>query len=231
MDYEVYCISHKRSQNVVKIQETCGENLTWIVGKDDLPSYFEAGAKNVAVGGGLCESRNMALERAFANEKICIQISDDLKRIWWIEDKESKKEISFSSAVHELLFDLNQFRAKLAGVAPTSNAYFFNKEHHFTQFVVGDMIAVAPCPLRFDTSLKLKEDYDFTVQHLIKYGLVVRNNRIAPEFLHRTNKGGAVDYRTAGREQEAIQYLTTKWPGWFRPNPRRPNEILLANRS
>lgn len=228
--FKVYCISHMRPDNVKKIEEAVGGEVIWVVGKGEGETYQAHGATNIIEGGGLCESRNAALDHAFAIDHICVQISDDLKRIWWLQDKKTKTEMEFEVAVKILINDMESFRGHLAGVAPTANPYFLNKEHHFTQFIVGDMIAVRPCDLRFDTQLKLKEDYDFTVQHLKKFGIVVRVNRIAPEFLHRTNKGGAVDYRTAEREQEAIAYLNIKWPGWFRPNPRRDNEILMANR-
>lgn len=226
---QVYCISHKRPSNVEKIHALCGP-VTWVVGQGEANDYFAAGAQKVIEGGGLCESRNAALEDAFRAGQICIQISDDLRRLWWILDKKNKCALPFAEAIKEMEKAVVDFRAKLIGVAPTANAYFFNKEHHFNQFIVGDMIAVAPCDLRFDTNLKLKEDYDFTAQHLQKFGLVVRLNRIAPEFLHRTNPGGAVDFRTAEREQHAIAYLKNKWPGWFRDNHRRPNEILMTFR-
>jgi hypothetical protein len=118
----------------------------------------------------------------------------------------------------------------LAGVAPTSNPYFSdpNKRIVTHKFIVGDLIIVSPeTDLRFDENLKLKEDYDYTLQHLHRYGGAARVDSIMAMFKHRTNPGGAVAFRTAEREQEAISYLKAKWPGEIRDNPRRENEILM----
>jgi len=73
----------------------------------------------------------------------------------------------------------------------------------------------------------LKEDYDYTLQHLRAYGQVARLNRIMPTFRHRSNAGGAVAYRTPDLEVQAIAYLRAKWGDCIRPNTRRPHEVLL----
>lgn len=84
-----------------------------------------------------------------------------------------------------------------------------------------------PCDLFFDEKLRLKEDYDYTAQHIKKFGGVVRANGILATFAHRKNKGGVVAIRTAEIEQESILRLMQKHPGFFKENPRRANEILM----
>jgi hypothetical protein len=116
---------------------------------------------------------------------------------------------------------------KLAGVAPTSNPFYGSTTLKLRHFIVGDLMLAAPNPLRFDPAFALKEDYDYTCQHLARYGGVVRVDWILASFRHRTNKGGAVDVRTPELEQEAIVRLKEKWPDWIRDNPRRENEVLL----
>lgn len=226
--YNTYVISHKRAKNVEKIQKLVGDCI-WVVGDGESQAYLDAGARYVIEGGGLCASRNKALDHAFAENHICIQISDDLSKLEIIDNEveKTKRPASFRECADYLIESMNKNHAKLSGVAPTANAFYYQKEFNFSSFIVGDFIAVKPSPLRFDEKMRLKEDYDFTVQHLKKYSSIVRANKILASFAHRTNKGGAVDYRTSELEQQSIAYLMDKWPGWFKLNPRRNNEILM----
>lgn len=229
----VTVISHLRSKNVPMLSQLIG-NATWIVGKGEREAYEMAGAEFVDEGGGLCESRNHALKRAFALGVPCIQISDDLKKLelgFHDGDKKKAKPISFEDAVSSILKTMDEHKLMLGGVAPTANLFYFNKEVSTNLFVIGDFIIVKPCQLFFDEKLKLKEDYDYTIQHFRKFGGAVRRNDILASFLHRTNAGGACASRTSKLEQESIAYLKKKWPNMIKDNPRRPDEILLARSS
>jgi hypothetical protein len=89
------------------------------------------------------------------------------------------------------------------------------------------MLFVKPCDLLFDEKLTLKEDYDYTLQHLKKYGNTFRYQKYLFEFQHYKNKGGAVDYRTETEEQKNINYLFAKWGAKIKLNIKRKNEILI----
>jgi hypothetical protein len=118
----------------------------------------------------------------------------------------------------------------LGGAAPTANAYFYTgRAVNNVGFVVGDMVLIDTASrLRWDEKLKLKEDYDFTAQHIARHGGVARSNDILAEFVHRSNAGGAVDFRNEDEEQRAIRYLREKWgKNIFPDNKKRPNEILF----
>ena len=52
---------------------------TWIVGRGETDLYKEKGAKHVVEGGGLCASRNKAIEIAKSNKRVCVEMSDDLE--------------------------------------------------------------------------------------------------------------------------------------------------------
>lgn len=79
--------------------EGTGVRPTWIVGAGETAAYRAAGASDVRVGGGLCESRNMAIDIASAADKgkgrLCVQLSDDLSTVHFCE---SRKECSMSLA-------------------------------------------------------------------------------------------------------------------------------------
>lgn len=227
-------ISHLRAQNVPAMQQLVGD-ATWYVGHGEGEEYRRAGASYVVESGALCRSRNAILDDAFAHNAIALELSDDLKKIEYAIDKENKNKtlLSITDAIALMLEGAQKNGAMLVGTAPTNNAFFFNpaKPYHTQAFIVGDMILVKPTDLRFDERLKLKEDYDYTMQHIMKYGCVARVNSLLPTFLHRSNPGGACDYRNARREQRAIRFLKKKWPGFIVDNSRRPNEILLKIKS
>jgi hypothetical protein len=228
-------ISHKRPQNVAAMGALIG-NATWFVGAGEAQAYRDAGAEFVVEGGGLCASRNAALDHAFAIGAPCVELSDDLKKLQIAIPNGQKNvagSLSFAEAVTLMRRRLDDFGFKYGGVAPTANPYFFhaNRPVSTNLFVVGDFIIVAPSEPRFDENMRLKEDYDFTLQHMRAYGGVVRSNDILASFLHRTNAGGACAVRTSALEQESIAYLKQKWPGAIRDNSRRPDEILLVKGS
>lgn len=228
MSYRVYVISHLRPKAVEKMSLWVGA-ATWCVGTGEGPTYQAAGAERVVETGGLCRSRNWALEDAFARGVACVQVSDDLRGLARIDEigKNAKTKIPLRTAVEHMMTVMARVGARYAGCAPTANPFFTQREVSTRHFIVGDFITVLPTELRFDEGLRLKEDYDFTAQHLQKYGAVARCDTLMAQFAHRTNAGGAVSYRTSEKEREAIDHLKVKWPGWFVDNPRRPDEILL----
>lgn len=231
-DIMVFVISAGRPMNVPKMETLAGGiPLTWVVPLDEVGDYKSVVHRGEVFGGGnLMDSRNLALGYAQWREKHCVQLSDDLRmlRLTTSKNNSERKPLSMRDAVKRMHNAMRSEDVKLVGVAPTDNAFFYNHEFSRNLFIVGDMIMVhADCPLRFDTVMTLKEDYDYTLQHLQTYGKVIRCNQILASFLHRTNRGGAVTYRSPDREDENIAYLKHKWPGHIFDNPKRDHEVLL----
>lgn len=231
IDAYVSIISARRPDRVEKMHKLVGE-ATWFVAKGDGQAYRQAGARSVVESGALCRSRNAALDAAFKAGVPCVELSDDMssvKEAYVDGGKKRGRPLPFYDAVLKMLAEGAEVGAFLSGVAPTANAYFFRPERPTSTnlFIVGDFIVVRPCALRFDEDLPLKEDYDYTLQHLTEYGQVARCNRVLATFSHRSNSGGAVSYRTAKLEQAVIMRLKEKWPGKIVDNPRRPNEVLM----
>lgn len=229
--YHIAVISHKRAKNVPKVSMALG-NVHWYVGAGEAEEYRAHGAEFVTESGGLCRSRNHAMEDAFAAGKYCVEFSDDIgkvKEAYLDGEKKRCRDIPIHIALDRVKKAMTDTGSYLGGVAPTANPFFWHPDKPVStkNFIVGDFIMIKPCDLRFDEQLRLKEDYDYTLQHLQKYGSVARENGILAVFAHRTNAGGAVAYRTSKTEQEAIDYLKKKWPDNIRDNPRRPDEILM----
>lgn len=225
----VTVISAGRPDSVARMTELVGP-ATWYVPEAEREAYEVRGAKTRPDSGSLCAARNRALEEAFGARVPCVQLSDDLKALRVLRVRDGKKtaeETTFDAVVQTLEEETFKASAYLGGGAPTANPFYASERTATNLFILGDLMFVRPTPLRFDTGLQLKEDYDYTCQHYAEYGAVARVGWIIPDFAHRTNAGGAVAFRTAELEQETIAKLKGKWPGWIRDNAKRPNEILL----
>jgi hypothetical protein len=204
-----------------------GLELHWYVPMPEVMEYYRAGAAFVTgCEGGLSEARNLAL--ADADGRWNVQLSDDLRRLKVLTAL-GAKPVALAGALGVLLNLTQAHEAHLGGAAPTDNALFARGPRlSYDKFIVGDLMVIdsASTP-RFDPAIRLKDDYDFTLQHLATYGIVLRWDHLLASWDHRTNRGGCVAYRTPEVEQADIIQLRAKWPGCIVDNRRRPNEILM----
>ena len=227
--FNVCVISHRRPLNVSKMNECVNIPLNWYVGDNKDKDDYKT---DVIVGGNLCESRNRILKDSWEQDKIAVMIDDDIKGLkeCYIENgKKTTRDITLSEALDIMYKSLNNTRLKLAGVSPTHNPFFCNpnKPIQLKHFIVASMCMVKPCELYFDESFRTKEDYDYTLQHIKKFGGVTRCDTILANFEHYNNAGGVVDYRTDEVEKDSIDKLKNKWGELISDNTRRPNEILI----
>jgi len=228
-----------------------GVSSTWYVDAESLDDYKALGL-NAVVGGKLTPARNMALQDAAREGLVCVQVSDDISKwnYWDVERQDLRGETSFAkanamvkgsrchcisplAAAQYLLAKMRSSDSKpqLGGVFPTCNVSMTigteEVSHH--HFILGDFFVVDKSPCLFDTSITLKEDYDFTCSHIKEHGCVFRCNRMMLSVKHSTNGGGAVSTRdsSGSKERQNIAILMEKWPGVFRMNGRRKDEVVM----
>jgi len=227
MNYNIYVISAGRHDKLNFTFEQ-KNNYIFCVKKGEKYLYQNSGCKNVFETGTLIQSRNAALDMAFSENKICVQLSDDLKKVTTNKNFSFKKQVDIDFAIKELIIVFNKINSVyLMGVPPTSNDFFAKSLISKNTFCIGDLLFIKPNNLRFDTLLTLKEDYDYTLQHIAKYGSCFRYQKYLFEFEHYKNKGGVVDYRTENEEKKNIMILKSKWGDKIRLNSKRKNEILI----
>lgn len=226
MNHNVYVISANR-YNDLPFNKQQKEKYIFCVKNGQKELYEQNGCKQVYNTGNLMDSRNFALEHAFKNNNICIQLSDDIKKVTTNKNFFKKETVSLDEAIQDIVSKFIKIKGvDLMGVPPTDNYFFANKLVLENKFCIGDMLFVKPNELRFDTQLSLKEDYDYTLQHIQK-GKVLRYQKYLFTFKHYSNKGGAVDIRNDKEEQKNIMILKYKWGDKIRLNPKRKNEILI----
>lgn len=236
--------------NVEAQFKASGVQPTWYVDEASLLGYQGLGLKAI-VGGKLIPARNLALEDAATVGKVCVQVSDDIAR-WDYYAGEAKQktlaeanaaakraqryQVSPVAAAQFILAKMRgtpegEARPQLGGVYPLQNMghSFHSDEFSKRNFILGDFFVVDNSKCRFDFTMSLKEDYDFTCSHLQAHGAVLRCNRLVIQAKHETNAGGACSVRdSAGeRERENIRILQRKWPGAILAHPTRANQVVL----
>jgi len=235
MEYIITCISHNRHENIQKFFDIVGTNKITFFVKDqtDVDNYKKNGAIDVIASGSLMDSRNAALEYCFNKGMVCVELSDDLENIMLNDftGKRTKQYVTVIEVLKDIMPNFINSGYYLAGFPPTNNPFFALKEFDLNKFIVGDFLIIKPTTLRFDTNMRLKEDYDFCLQFMKEKGGCIRYAKYLMSFKHYSNKGGAVSYRTEQLEQETIKYLISKWGECITLNTKRKNEILLNKNS
>jgi len=234
---------------VQKQLQEAGVTPTWYVDQESAADYRRLGFK-VEIGGKLTAARNKALHDARRQGKACVQLSDDISGWLYMDGKQAKERTDDAnnaayaaakrivcSPVAAARFMLAKMRAsdsprpRLAGVYPLGSCSraFGGGPFSDKNFILGDFFVADGGTVDFDESMTLKEDYDFTCSHLKAYGSVLRCQRLTLCVKHYSNGGGACTNRDkkGKEEQRNIAILKRKWPGCFRDNPKRRNEVIM----
>lgn len=236
-------VSRGRAYNVKNLLQVIGKfplTLYLYVPENEVEEYqdccdgFDSGAKVIGVKySTLSEKRNIVLGNARDHDKHCIIMDDDLVSIKFAENKTTARPISFNDMISYLYDSLfNQFVGyKAVGIPQIAKLFYFNprQEYSIHNFVVSNIYLIKKeCNIWFDERFKTKSDYDFSLQNIIKYGGILRCNRVLAEFKHWSNKGGLTGIRNPSIDLESIKLLKEKWSGdVIRDNPRRKGEILI----
>jgi len=227
-----------------------GIQPTWYVDAESLEEYRALGLQAV-VGGKLTAARNMALRDASAEGKACVQVSDDISS-WEYHDggQITSRDFDSLNAAHAAAtryivspvaaarFILAKMRActekdrpQLGGVymLESCSQTWASEAISRRNFVIGDFFVVDQSSVRFDESMTLKEDYDFTCSHIKTHGSILRLNRMTLRAKHYSNSGGAVATRDSQglEERRNIEILQRKWPRAIRKHMKRKNEVVI----
>ena len=163
--------------------------------------------------GNVCRIRNRILELEKGNV-VCI-VDDDLQYIGYWE-----KNILHKLTAEEIIPFIEKYTlmaqdlgVHLWGVNVNKDKQVYTEHRPFnTVAYIGSpfMVHIEP-ELRFDESLSLKEDYDFSLQNLNKYRKVFRVNKFHYYVRQKEQVGGVADYRSIEEERRQLKLLQKKW--------------------
>ena len=225
-------VSKGRPETVEKLQSICGP-ATWYVDDDEGELYMEAGAGRIVLDSEYPGKRSHVLDDGFALGLPTFVMDDDVQE-WVLLDRDDDggqivRPATFEEVLGVLFRGLKITGARLAGGPPTPNAFYvdINRPIKTRHFVNCYFHLVLPTHLRYDPTMYVKEDYDYTLQHIREYGAVARCERVLPHFQHERAKGGC-SWRTDEDRDICCARLIEKWGDWVRPHPRRAHEVLLS---
>ena len=219
MKVKFYSPSYKRTEK--SITQIKYPFVKLVVKESEAKEYIKNG-NNVVIcpdeaQGNLCRVRNWILNNLFDKETDCIiLLDDDCKGIgYWEEQNKSvfnPGELEeFCEKMAILCNDLN-FKFWGLNCVEDKGAYMEHKPFGFTQYIGGPFQAhLKDSEIRYDESLPLKEDYDITLQHMLKHGGALRINYAHYNVKQAEQSGGCATYRNLEKEKEQFFMLQRKW--------------------
>tara|TARA_R110000796_G_scaffold207106_1_gene323439 strand:- start:489 stop:1205 length:717 start_codon:yes stop_codon:yes gene_type:complete len=215
MDYKVYIPSKGRAGKVTSDKLFLDSII--ICPENEVSDYKKYHKNVIGVDmnvKGITQTRNWILDNI--KDEWHIQVDDDAIG-FYKHERGKRNNFIDKDIIHNLI--TNQFYTadgwglKAWGLSLAGDYKFYREYQPFsTQKMVGaNIIGIIKNPIRFDTRLKVKEDYDYSMQHIAKYGGILRYMKYGIDVIHLTNKGGCVSYRTKDIEMDAYETLKKKW--------------------
>jgi hypothetical protein len=163
---------------------------------------------------GITNTRNWILD--YNKDNYHIQVDDDALSFHSFESGKLNKFIDperINNIIENQFRTCDEWELKVWGFALASDYKFYREYTPFSTqgFIGANIIGIIQNPLRFDSRLKVKEDYDYAMQHIAKYGGALRFMKYGIDVIHLTNEGGCVSYRTKDVEMDAYEILKAKW--------------------
>ena len=169
------------------------------------------------VQGNKCRVMNHILDCEFKTRAdVVLLVDDDIHRL---ERWRGKKRVRIETAeflpfVEKYSIMARDIGAYLWGVNLSGDTCAYREYTPFstTAYIGGPFQAVMRgCDLRYDERLSLKDDYDFSLQHLNRYRCTFRVNSAYYIARQSEQPGGCSTYRTMERERVQVLALQAKW--------------------
>lgn len=196
----------------------CYPAVQMVVGESEATAYRRSGHQVCpcpdAINGNIARVRNWILDQNQDAGGI-VMLDDDVRYIArWVQRTERR----LTAAELEEFIERGFIMAEDAGaylwginMVNDKGAYREYTPLSFVAPVLGPFSAHRPSPVRYDERFSLKEDFDFSLQHLARYRRVLRFNAYFYLARHNQQVGGCAAYRTVARERAQFEALRAKW--------------------
>jgi len=219
MKVSINCPSYKRP--VVETLDYLPNCKVWVDGsefdiyKESNPPGSLVVACSEGVQGNVCRVRNHILDVEFGNGyDVVVIIDDDMKEMGYWEGLEKHRVENFERFIIRYSVLAQDWGVNLWGVNVNDDKIVYREYTPFstTSYVGSPFQAfVGDGGLRYDERLPLKEDYDMTLQQVMKFGKVLRVNKYYYDVKQSQQTGGCATYRNLRREKEQFDLLVKKW--------------------
>ena len=193
-----------------------------VCAESESESYKQAGNEIIVcpdnVQGNLCRVRNWIIEQNKNNFDAIVLLDDDYQHVHrYCNARESEvKGEDFAVYMENLAEQCRDWGFKFFGVNPASDKQSYSEHTPFStlSYIGGPLQGfITDTECRYDETLKLKEDYDMTLQNCAKYGGCLRANFLHYHVKQAEQTGGCATYRTTEKERENFNLLKIKWGG------------------
>jgi len=211
MSHKIFVPTYKRAGKV--FTHLYLPSTVYVVAAFEAQAYRDTGV-NVwevpnSAQGNLCRIRNYILDHA--DGRRILLLDDDLKCLGrWNGSSHHKLSGDEAEEFLDHGFELaDEMGVKFWGLNCIQDKGSYREYTPFglTSYIGGPFQAFIDCPLRYDESLPLKEDYDMSLQALNAYRRNLRFNFMHYFAKQHTNEAGCATYRTIEREKEQILAL------------------------
>lgn len=156
-----------------------------------------------------------------------LMVDDDiwtLYKLYWKKLLQMTKN-EVSELVEQWFWMCESAWYSLRWVYPSSNAICMRDIITYDKFIVWCFMGIIKSDINFDRDIHCKQDYDFTIQNIVKFWWAIRFENICTD-----NKYEKTKWWLQGKSrnhEESIRKLKQKRWGIIKDNPKRQNEILL----
>jgi hypothetical protein len=226
IDYVIAIRSYKRVKEIGKKtlrvlkENNIPDNKIYIFcAEEEIEEYRnEYPQHHICNGGdkGVAYCGNLIIDY-FDKGKYIIEMDDDVRRIYTCNSTSRKDDVDYKleNLIRRGYKLMKENNTILWGTYSVNNSYFMwnNKEEvsNGLRFCIGRVFGFIN-----DSDIKVKddcrEDYERTIKTFIKYGSVIRFNKISVVADTFTGKGGLNEIRTKQKMQDSVDYMVNTYP-------------------
>lgn len=234
MDSEIIIISpsYKRAKHCTS-HLIFGNKLYYAIREEEFEEYSSVTDNLIIIPKGsvtnISNTRNWILDN-INNEKI-LMVDDDYKSVTW-NLKRERKILNEDEIAHFINLGFQMCEDSgiaLWGLNVNSDpmSYTICRPFGFSGMILGPWLGIINTKLRFDENLPLKEDYDFSLQHLNEFRATLRFNFLSYDVDHEKLPGGCQTYRNTEKENQQNIALQKKWGSRIvQENPRKDRDTI-----
>lgn len=217
MEIKFFAPSYRRPEK--SITQKTYPFVKLVVSEKESEEYIKNGNDVVvcpdSVQGNLCRVRNWILDTFLPTADCVVLVDDDCSGIGrWISQKKivyKDEELIEFCEMNAILCNDVGFKFWGLNCVVDKGAYREYTPFGTLQYIGGPFQAHLKNPIRYDENLPLKEDYDISLQHMLKYGGCWRVNYAHYDVKQSEQIGGCATYRNLEYEKEQFFSLQKKW--------------------
>jgi len=233
-NYKIYSPSYKRAKIAISHKLFKPEKFCYVVREEEFHLYSSTFPQTeiVPIPTGLVsnisDTRNWILKNKTTD--YVVMVDDDMKAIEWNLGRSFKKLCAeqIDHVISNMFLLAQESGCGIWGMnlLRDPKAYRQHTPFSFGNPILGPFTGVLDCSVEYDPILSLKEDYDFSLQQIMKHRRALRVNFLTYLVDHQSLEGGCQTYRTSEKEKEQNILLQKKWGSKvIRKNKNNPGSI------